>query len=216
MITIRYLIWDVDGTLFDTYPAFERAMAEALAALGAQPEPGEIAPLLHDSLTTAAHRLALHHGLDPEAVQTGFGQRYRRLLLRDQPPFPGAVELCAGMVDRGGANYIVTHRGRASLDRLLAAFGMAELFADAICADEGYPCKPDPAAFLALIERHHLSPAEGLAVGDRPIDIQAGQAAGLRTCLFGPDAAPDLRPDVRGQSMADLHALLFPDAQVVS
>jgi phosphoglycolate phosphatase-like HAD superfamily hydrolase len=216
MITIRYLIWDVDGTLFDTYPAFERAMADALAALGARPEPGEIAPLLRDSLSEAARQLALRHHLDPEALQTGFGQRYHRLLLRSQPPFPGAVELCAGIVDRGGANYIVTHRGRASLDRLLAAFGMADLFADAICADEGYPRKPDPAAFLALIERHGLSPAQGLAVGDRPIDVLAGQAAGLRACLFGPDSVPDLRPDYHVQSMADLHALLFPDAQVVS
>jgi len=216
MIAIRYLIWDVDGTLFDTYPAFERAMAEALAALGAQPDPGEIAPLLRDSLTDAARQLAQRHDLDLEALEAGFSQSYRHQLLRDQPPFPGVVDLCTGIVARGGANYIVTHRSRASLDRLLAAFGMADLFADAICPDDGYPRKPDPAAFLALIERHSLPAAEGLAVGDRPIDILAGQAAGLRTCLFGPDTAPDLRPDYHVLSLADLHALLFPDAQVVS
>jgi phosphoglycolate phosphatase-like HAD superfamily hydrolase len=89
------------------------------------------------------------------------------------------------------------------------------LFPYAICADEGYPRSPT-GRLPALIERHGLSPAQGLAVGDRPIDVLAGQAAGLRACLFGPDSVPDLRPDYHVQSMADLHALLFPDAQVVS
>jgi phosphoglycolate phosphatase-like HAD superfamily hydrolase len=44
MITIRYLIWDVDGTLFDTYPAFERAKADALARWGRGRSRGDRAP----------------------------------------------------------------------------------------------------------------------------------------------------------------------------
>jgi phosphoglycolate phosphatase-like HAD superfamily hydrolase len=65
----------------------------------------------------------------------------------------------------------------------------------AVTHDDGYPRKPDPAAFVAALERHAL-PREGtMTVGDRDIDILAGQAAGVVTCLFGAprdDVAPDL------------------------
>ena len=52
--------------------------------------------------------------------------------------------------------------------------------------EQGYARKPDPAMVLAALEKYALDPAETLMVGDREIDIQAGRAAGVRTCLFGP------------------------------
>ena len=214
MTTTRHdLIWDVDGTLFDTYPAFARALTAALADFGVRAAPGEIAPLLYESLGGATETLAARHGLDAEAVDASFGQHYRRALLRDQRPFPGVVDVCTAVLDSGGANYIVTHRGRASLERLLAAYGMDALFTEAICHDDGYPRKPDPAAFLALLARYDLDAGAVLAVGDRALDIQAAQAAGVRACLFGPEPLPDLQPDYHIRAYPELHAILFPCVQ---
>ena len=62
---------------------------------------------------------------------------------------------------------------------------MAELVTDIISHDDGFPRKPDPSAFLTLIERHHLPRDESLAVGDRDIDILAAHAAGLSAAQFG-------------------------------
>ncbi len=45
--------------------------------------------------------------------------------------------------------------------------------------------KPDPAAFNAIIERHGLDRDATMAIGDREIDVLAGKAAGVVTCLFG-------------------------------
>ena len=123
------------------------------------------------------------------------------------------VEICTAVLDSGGANFIVTHRGRPSLERLLAAYGMDALFTEAICHGEGYPLKPDPAAFLALLARYDLDAGSVLAVGDRALDIQAAQAAGVRAVLFGPEPLPDVTPDYHIRAYAELHAILFPCVQ---
>jgi phosphoglycolate phosphatase-like HAD superfamily hydrolase len=69
--------------------------------------------------------------------------------------------------------------------KLLSANHLADYFAGYITSNDDYPRKPDPAAFEAIIKLHNLNKEESIAVGDRDIDILAGQAAGVFTCLFG-------------------------------
>jgi phosphoglycolate phosphatase-like HAD superfamily hydrolase len=90
----------------------------------------------------------------------------------------------------GGRNVIVTHRGRVGTAGLLDAHGMTPLFAGWITRDNGHPRKPDPAAYEAALRDYNLSCDETLAVGDREIDILAGKAAGLPTCLFAGEGKP--------------------------
>jgi phosphoglycolate phosphatase-like HAD superfamily hydrolase len=78
---------------------------------------------------------------------------------------------------------------------LLAVHDMAHFFAGSITGDDGYARKPDPAAFVAALEMYGLPRGETMTVGDRVIDIMAGRAAGVLTCLFGAprkDVVPDL------------------------
>jgi phosphoglycolate phosphatase-like HAD superfamily hydrolase len=58
-------------------------------------------------------------------------------------------------------------------------------FTGCLAHDDGYPKKPHPAAFEAMIKTRNLRREETMAVGDRDIDVLAGQAAGIFTCLFG-------------------------------
>lgn len=63
---------------------------------------------------------------------------------------------------------------------------MRGLFAGWITGDMGYARKPDPESFLAAIEKFGLKSEESLALGDRDLDLQAAQAAGVRyTCAYG-------------------------------
>lgn len=115
----------------------------------------------------------------------GFARHYQEVSPADQPPFDGAAEVCQLIRSGGGLNLIVTHRRRAGLDRLLTTHQMADLFTDVISHDDRYPRKPDPGAFLTLIERYRLPRDESLAVGDRDIDILAAHADGLSAARFG-------------------------------
>jgi phosphoglycolate phosphatase-like HAD superfamily hydrolase len=182
---IRHLIWDVDGTLFDTYPAIVGSMHASAVDLGAPVSREAIHDLALVSVDHCLATLSATYDLPVDLLAEGFARHYQQVSPADQPPFDGAAEVCRLIRSGGGLNLIVTHRQRAGLDRLLTSHQMADLFTDIISHDDGYPRKPDPSAFLTLIERHHLPRDELLAVGDRDIDILAAHAAGLSAAQFG-------------------------------
>lgn len=204
---IRHLIWDVDGTLFDTYPAIVRSLQGAARDLGAPAAYEATRDLALVSVDHCLEQMATTFDLPLDQLEEGFARHYRDASPADQPPFAGAVDVCRLIRDRGGLNLIVTHRRRAGLDRLLATHAMAALFTDIISHDDGFPRKPDPSAFVTLVERHHLPRDESLAVGDRDIDILAAHAAGLPAALFG-TAPSGAVPDVVLADLGTLHHML--------
>ena len=62
---------------------------------------------------------------------------------------------------------------------------MTHYFTGCLTPEDGYPKKPHPDAFEAMLKIHNLQREETMAVGDRDIDVLAGQAAGIFTRLFG-------------------------------
>jgi phosphoglycolate phosphatase-like HAD superfamily hydrolase len=188
-LTISNVIWDVDGTLFDTYPAIARAFKAALNDLGRDVPLDRIADLARESLDHCASTLADQCRVDPALLETAFDRQYDRTRRADDLPFPGVKEICQHIHEGGGQNLIVTHRGPQGTAELLSASHLAAYFSGCITRADGYPRKPDPAAFNAIIERHGLRREETMAIGDRDIDVLAGKAAGVFTCFFGPDDA---------------------------
>ncbi len=210
----RYLLWDMDGTLFDTYPATNVAVVEAFSAAGVDVDPEEVARLLTDALVVCIQTLSERHGLDPQTMMARVQAIASQVPLDDRPPFPGVREVCQRMIAAGGQNLIFTHRDRASLDDFLTHFEMNDLFLDTVAIDQdgGYPRKPDPTGFLTVITRHYLPLKEVLVIGDRSLDIEAGMRAGVATGLFGAQPSDDIKPDFVIQSYAELEAILFEEA----
>jgi HAD superfamily hydrolase (TIGR01509 family) len=204
---IRNIIWDLDGTLFDTYPAIARAFDFTLKEWGVSAPLDRIYSLAKIKLNLCASQLAEQFSLDTADVLAKYQSQYGAMPIADQGPFPGVIRVCERIHEKDGTNVIVTHRGRESTLKFLDVNGAGHLFKDVITRDEGFPEKPDPAAFLAMIHRHGFDPTETLAVGDREIDIRAGKAAGVRTCLFG-DAAAEPAPDYCIQTFDDLGQIL--------
>jgi phosphoglycolate phosphatase-like HAD superfamily hydrolase len=204
---IRNIIWDVDGTLFDTYPLIAQAFRLAINDLGADAPLDWIESLARISFRFCATALAekCHH--ESDLILKHFKDHYARIPALDSPPFPGVAALCQMIVLQGGKNVIVTHRSRKGTEELLAAHHMAASFSDLIGSDAGYPRKPDPAAFKAILRHNDLDKNETITVGDRDIDIQAGQAAGVFSCLFG-QPSREIKPDLVVHDFAELHQFI--------
>lgn len=183
---ILNLIWDVDGTLFDTYPAFVNAFSRALKDLNLAVPMDRISRLARVSLSHCSSTLSHEYGLDEEILAARFNKYYAAIGMEYQKPFAGVREVCEYIQKLGGINVIATHRRPESTNALLEAHAMKHLFADLVTPLDGLARKPDPALFLMLIERNRLKPEETLVIGDRGIDIQAGISAGVRNCLFRP------------------------------
>lgn len=204
----RNIIWDVDGTLFDTYPAFASAFQAGLADLGAEAPLKWINDLAKVSMEHCENTLADHFHLDIDVIDRKFDEHYAQIQYANQLPFPGVKELCMDVCAHGGKNVIVTHRGRAGTVALLETHGMDQFFSDAITRDDGFPRKPAPDAFEATMRNCELVCSETISVGDRDIDVLAGRAAGIFTCLFG-SPIEDLSADLTIGDYRELRDYLF-------
>lgn len=177
--------WDFDGTLMDTYPTMAAAMSRALEAWGVREAPDRLLSLMKESLSHCVQVIAEAHGLDARALAKAF-RREEAPLLRGVPPMPGIPEALRRLHAAGFHHYLVTHRDRAAVTALDRA-GLLPLFTDTVTAEDGFPRKPAPDSLLSLIGRHGLRAERCIMLGDRPIDIRAGQAAGTLTCLIDPE-----------------------------
>jgi len=176
----RYFIWDLGGTLLDNYENSTAAFVEALAEYERTAS--------HDEVY-AALRVSTDHAIELFAPDIpGFLQRYRELEaphLEEPIIFPGVHEVLDAVKSAGGANFLVSHRDNQVLDILRIA-GIAADFTEVVTKNSGFPRKPDPTSFDYLIDKYQLPRDLTVTVGDRPIDVEAGRAAGIATIYFDP------------------------------
>ena len=175
-----FVIWDFDGTLFDTYPIITRVFLQALEKRGIHESYAAINGAVRVSFGElfrylSAYDLGEEFRLEVEAERRA---AEKKLTL----PFKGAYGLCADIVSAGGRNVLFTHRDKTAFE-MLRDFGMDTLFCDAVLDGDGFPAKPAPDAVNALISRCNADRSHAIMVGDREIDIGSGISAGIDSCL---------------------------------
>ncbi|MFJ6042825.1 HAD family hydrolase [Brachybacterium paraconglomeratum] len=204
---MRALIWDLGGTLVDTYPDVDRALAEALRAEPDQELLHEVAVLTRRSSSEAITELAARHEVPEARLRAAYEATKEQWARRPPPLKDGAREVLAAVRERGGPNLVATHRDRESAAALLAAHGLE--VDDMVCAPDGHLRKPAPDMVLALLARHELTAGECLAVGDRPADVEAARAAGVEGVLLETPGIPLEAPGARRiHSLRDLIPML--------
>jgi phosphoglycolate phosphatase-like HAD superfamily hydrolase len=179
---IRDVIWDFDGTLFDTYPATVNSFQRALKDNGIDENNENILSYLKIS-----ERCAVSHFMELYGLNDDFIDKFKLHKKDIEPervrPFPYALEVCKKLVTLGGRNYIITHRGDSTL-QFLQYHGMQDYFTEIITKKYGFSRKPDPEAFLYLIEKYRIERSSALVIGDRECEILAAKAAGIKVCLY--------------------------------
>ena len=161
------LIWDLGGTLVDTYPDVDRALASAIESRPSSELLHEVAQLTRVSSSHAISTLATRHDVSGQRLRTAY--EATKLHWQEHPPpvNDGARELLAAVQEQGGLNLVCTHRDRDSAAALLDSLDLQ--VHDMVCAPDGYARKPDPEmvhALLALLT--HSLRALGLARRRRP------------------------------------------------
>jgi phosphoglycolate phosphatase-like HAD superfamily hydrolase len=205
----RHLIWDFDNTLCATYPAMAQALQGALRVEDIESPIEPILDLLHETLLSdCIATIARQHDLDLDPFKMRFLDDYAAMPLAEQRPYPGVVAILERVRENGGKNFLFTHRGCKTLTEALRVHDLARFFTEALSTQDGYPRKPDPGAFNHLIDTYALPHDRTLCVGDRDLDIQAGEAAGLDTCLFGAQPTEAAQPTYVIDDYQQLDAIL--------
>ncbi len=169
-------IWDLGGTLLDNYETSTAAFVETLAQFGIKEEHDKVYNALKVSTAFAIDQFAptIEH----------FLEKYKENEARElEHPalFEGVPALLEEISDQGGRNFLVSHRNDQVLE-ILEKTGIAAYFTEVVTASSGFKRKPNPESMIYLRDKYKIS--SGIVIGDRPIDIEAGQAAGLATHLF--------------------------------
>lgn len=189
------MIWDLGGTLMDTYPDVDRTLAGVVHDEADEAAIMEVARLTRISSSHAISTLAQRYGV-PEARLRDAYEAIKDQWEQQAPPLvEGALEVMEAIRESGGLNLVATHRDRASATVLVDSLGLP--VDDMVCAPDGFPRKPDPTMNRELLHRHALDPADCRAVGDRPGDVEAAEAAGIQGYLLVTPGIPLGEPGVR-------------------
>lgn len=171
------IVWDMGGTMFDTYPELNEAFARVVSDAGHDPDMEEISRLTRMSTDEAMSGLARMYTIDRDLFVDANEALKKHWESHPAPPRPGLDELMVACALGGGLNLVVTHRDEVSARSLLDGHGVT--VDDMICAPSGYPRKPDPTMMRTILQRNGIDPRNAISIGDRPIDAQASLAAGV-------------------------------------
>ena len=180
---LRGVLLDLDGTIADSIDFFYGLACEMLSAARCAP------PDRADVLDAIANGHVPHERFlpadlpDRDAFVARMMQEHWPAWVRrygtETEPLAGAVDTIHALVGMGLRLALVTSSSGPLpfLDR----WGIRERFTTIVGRTDVKRIKPDPEAFVLALERLGLGPLEVLGVGDTPLDVRAGLAAGLPT-----------------------------------
>lgn len=206
---IENLIWDFDGTLFDTYPAMVYAFKKAMKDRGFEENEEHILEYMKISFSTAVkHFTELYH-LDNEFIED-YKVYEKNSDLDKIVPFNYAKDICQEFMNRKGKNFILTHREEETALRILEFHDMREFFTEVVTIDKGFKRKPDAEGFLYLIDKYNMNKENTLVVGDRDIEIIGAKNSGVKSCLYNTNNTDfSINPDYLITSLVELEKIIF-------
>ena len=206
-MSIHNILWQVNGALFDTYPALTYSFSKALSEIGFSAALNVIDGLVRQSLDDSVDILSGRFKLDPQLLRQKFIESYRSISPASQRPFPGVQSIGEFIQRNGGANLALTDTGVEFASRLLEAHQFSGWIADTLFMKIGDENQNDPSMLRAVLDRYSLNPGETLLITALGLDVQAGRTAGIRTCLYG-KAETNLAPDLQIEKYSQLLDLL--------
>jgi phosphoglycolate phosphatase len=183
-MTLRLVVFDVDGTLVDSQRHILSAMQTAFAKVDlTAPTSTQTLSIVGLSLPQAVARLAPDQSaaMQAEIVQ-GYKTAYMDMNEGDGSSlYPGALEAVRRLsaIDNVVLG-IATGKSRRGLVRLLAHYDIGAYFVTSQVADD-HPSKPNPSMLLQTLRDTGVAAGNAVMIGDTTFDIEMGVTAGFNT-----------------------------------
>ena len=175
----RLIIFDWDGTLFDSTGVIAHSLQKACEALGLNvPTVQEAKHVIGLGFNEAIERLV---GVLDADQSTAFMAAYRRSYFAGESLvtlYDGILELLSGLKQQNRLMAVATGKSRAGLNRVLLD-GQLKFYFDATRTADETTSKPHPQMLLELLEELDVSPDQAVMVGDTTYDIDMANAAGM-------------------------------------
>ena len=188
-------IWDLDGTLLDSYGVIVDAAVRTAEAAGLYDEAADVMKAVKQgSVTGYLKDVSARSGLPFSRLM----ERYRMYSheMDDRIPLiEGAKEVLENLLRAGAVHFVYTHRGSSS-GPILERLGILNCFREVVTSEYGLERKPSGDGVRYLVDKYGLDPEETWYVGDRTLDVYCAKDAGVKALLY---LAPDTCVEATGK-----------------
>ena len=178
---IKLVIFDLDGTLVNAYPAVSQSVNYTLNALGF---PSRSHFEIKRSVGGGDRKLMVHfvgEKLADDAIKIYRPHHTKALNLNGAVKLlPGSLGTLKFLKAKGFKLAIASNRPTKFTRIILKVLGILHFFDVVLCADRADKPKPDPGILWTIAHRLKFEKKEILYVGDMTIDINCGHRAGIK------------------------------------
>jgi phosphoglycolate phosphatase len=182
-VTLRAVLWDLDGTLTDSVRFVVDTANRVIEAHGGSPLAFESVGAMTGLPLEAIFRMAWPD-LTPDLAQA-YRTEYRDIYDREMIPatklYDGARETLHAFHEAGLLQATVTGKRAADCERILRGLGIASEIDVYLGGDSVERPKPAPDLAQHAMARLRCTPDECVVIGDAGADIAMGKAAGAMT-----------------------------------
>ena len=176
-------IWDLDGTLLDSYEAILSGIEETYAQFSIPFDKEKVRSfILKYSVQDLLVQVAEERGLDVDKLNQvraqSLAEKNAQVIL-----MPGAREVLAWANQQGIQQFVYTHKGDNAFT-ILENLGLAHYFTEILTSQSGFARKPSPEAAIYLLDKYGLNPQQTYYIGDRTLDIEFAQNSGIQSINF--------------------------------
>jgi HAD superfamily hydrolase (TIGR01509 family) len=176
------ILFDVDGTLTNSIEAYYHVFRKVTRRFGIKIRREDVLePMATGSLIW--NRIIPEDSPDRDekikrlmnAIPEIYQEVFQHVL-----PFPG-VESVLEKLDERKVKLGVLTSSRETAVRPLYQHSLSHYFEVIMTREEGFSLKPEPDGILECLRRMKVQPDHAITIGDTPLDIRAGKAAGALT-----------------------------------
>ena len=176
-------IWDLDGTLLDSYEAILSGIEETFAQFSIPYAKEEVREfILKFSVQDLLEQVAEERDLDAEVLNQvraqSLSEKNAQVVL-----MPDAREVLAWADQAGIQQFVYTHKGDNAF-AILRDLGLESYFKEILTSQSGFTRKPNPEAANYLLDKYKLDPRATYYIGDRILDVEFAQNSGLQSINF--------------------------------
>jgi phosphoglycolate phosphatase len=219
--SIKFVIFDLDGTLIDSRLDLVHSVNAALRHIERPELPDDvIASYVGDGAPVLIQRALGAEAGDAELTKRGlsfFLTYYREHKLDHTTVYAGIPEALAVIKDSSNGTAremaVLTNKPVVPSRQIVEALGLGGFFRQIYGGNSFASKKPDPEGARQLLHEAGVGPEETLMVGDSHVDAETGRNAGLWTVGvtygFAPHTLESIPPDVvvdHPEELAELFA----------
>lgn len=182
MKNIKLIIFDLDGTLVNAYPAIINSFNYTLQKLGYSRQKGLI---IRRAVGWGDENL-LKPFIRKEDLKRAllvYRQHHKNALLKYTRLFPKAESILRYLKSKGYKLAVASNRPTRFSYILIRHLKLKKYFNYVLCADKLKQGKPHPEIINKIMQKLSILPQQTVYIGDMAIDAQAGRRAKVKSII---------------------------------